>query len=198
MIVKTNSNIFFAPVSSGGLYSNFEKSVIHGIHINKILNHIPNSIKLQEATIRFWGVRDAKKSIFLRTNPGDLVFFYQEGNIIGSARVIGTFVNEELARDTWGVFINKQRNEQYYWPNIIVFENYNPCLIPFSKFIELADYSTKFSIRGYIEFNVTGTKKFHENSMIFQSLMNWQFITGDQKEELALVAHDKLNYSKKK
>ncbi len=68
MIVKTNSNIFFAPVSSGGVYSNFEKSVINGIHTSKILNHLPNSIKFQETTIRFWGVRDAKKSTFLRTN----------------------------------------------------------------------------------------------------------------------------------
>ena len=172
MIVKTNSNIFFAPVSSGALFANFEKSVINGIHTSKILNHFPNSIKFQEATIRFWGVRDAKKSTFLRTNPRDVVFFYQEGNIIGSSKVIGTFVNEELAKETWGVFINKQRNEHYYWPNIIVFENFIPCLIPFSKFIELADYIPKFSIRGYIEFNEIGTKRFHENKEKFPELMN--------------------------
>lgn len=172
MIVNANSSIFFAPVSSGVLYANFEKSVIDGIPLNNVLNHFPKSIKIQDATIRFWGIRDAKKSTFLKTKPGDIVFFYQEGNIIGSSKVISTFVNEELARETWGVFINKQRNEQYYWPNIIVFENYSPCFIPFSKFIELADYSPKFSIRGYIEFNEIGTKRFHENKEKFPELMN--------------------------
>lgn len=172
MIVNANSSIFFAPVSSGVLYSNFEKSVINGIHTSEILNHLPNTIKFQEATIRFWGIRDAKKSTFLKTKPDDVVFFYQEGNIIGSSKVITTFVNEAIAKDTWGVFINKQRNEHYYWPNIIVFENYSPCLIPFSKFIELADYSPKFSIRGYIEFNQIGTKRFHENKENFPELMN--------------------------
>lgn len=172
MSVNTNSNIFLAPVSSGALYANFEKSVINGISADKILNHFPSTITINESTIRFWGIRDAKKSTFLKTNPNDIVFFYQEGNIIGSSKVIKTFVNEMLAKETWGVFINKQRNEEYYWPNIIVFENYIPCSIPFSKFIELADYSPKFSIRGYIEFNQIGTKRFHENKENFPELMN--------------------------
>jgi hypothetical protein len=52
-----------------------------------------------------------------------------------------------------------------------VFENYQPCLIPFSKFIEIAEYSPKFSIRGYIELNEIGTKRFHENEKEFQQLI---------------------------
>jgi hypothetical protein len=167
----SNSNIFFAPVSSGMLYSNFEKSVINGIDANKILNHFPKTIKVQTSPIRFWGIRDAKKSTFLKTKPGDVVFFYQEGNVIGFSKVVGTFINEDLASETWGVFKNKQRGEEYYWPNIIVFENYQPCLIPFSKFIEIAEYSPKFSIRGYIELNEIGTKRFHENEKEFQQLI---------------------------
>lgn len=172
MITENKLNIFFAPVSSGVLYSNFEKSVITGITACKILNHFPNNIRIQNSTIRFWGIRDAKKTTFLKTKPSDLVFFYQEGNIIGYGKVITTFINEDLASETWGVFKNKQRGVEYYWPNIIVFENYSPCLIPFSKFIEIANYSPKFSIRGYIELNEIGTKRFHENEKEFQILMN--------------------------
>ena len=67
MITENKLNIFFAPVSSGVLYSNFEKSVITGITACKILNHFPNNIRIQNSTIRFWGIRDAKKTTFLKT-----------------------------------------------------------------------------------------------------------------------------------
>lgn len=147
-------NLFFAPVSSGELYKNFENTVVNGVS-----SSIIHTFQSKNKTTSVWGIRDAKKASFNKTKQDDFVCFYKEGVIIGYGEVAGTFVDEGIAKSLWGVFHNKQRNENYYWPNILVLKNYNTCTIPFSKFIELGGYSDKFSIRGYLMLNSIGIDK---------------------------------------
>ena len=156
---ESEINIFFAPVSSGDLYSNFEKTVLHGIPKNYFEAKRQNQLIKSNTIVRLWGIRDAKKTTYNRTKIGDYVFFYKEGFIIGYSKVYSLFVDEELSRKIWGVFENKQRGEKYSWSNIIVFDDFYNCNIPFMNFIKLADYSESFSVRGYLEFREVAVQK---------------------------------------
>lgn len=150
------TNIYFAPVSSSSLSVNFEKTVVNGISINSIDSIFRKYFESKNDVIRLWGIRDAKKTTFDKTKSNDIVFFYKEGIIIGYGIVEKIFRDEELSKNLWGIFENKQRGEKYFWSNIILFKNYYECSIDFSEFISLAKYSGKFSIRGYLQYNKTG------------------------------------------
>jgi hypothetical protein len=152
------NRLFFAPVSSGSLYDNFYRTVVQGVPMGELPNSFPFYSK-QEAIVRLWGIRDAKKSTYEKTSKGDVVCFYKEGDIIGYGAVKGTFLNSELADKLWGKMQKKNTSEIYGWPNVIALEDFRCCEIPFSEFIRLGNYSDKFSIRGYLEFNTLGTQK---------------------------------------
>jgi len=169
--------LFFAPVSSGELYKNFEKTILQGVGVSLLSDEL--LLGFEESFVKLWGIRDAKKASFNRTKPGDIVCFYKEGFIIGYGTVQNTFVDEALATKLWGVFNNKQRNESYLWPNIIWLTNFRVCQIPFSKIIMLGNYSENFSIRGYLMFNEIGLNNmlkssnsienyFHQNTSIIR------------------------------
>jgi hypothetical protein len=147
-------NIFFAPVSSGGLYLNFEKSVINGIDSIKLKTL--EKFKGESESVHLWGIRDAKKTTYLATQKYDIVAFYKEGYIVAFAEVKNTLIDLELSKSIWGSFINKTNGEVYYWPNIILFSYVSFCSIPFNYIKELANYNEKFSIRGYLKLNETG------------------------------------------
>ena len=152
------NRLFFAPVSSGSLFENFNLTVVQGVPMSDLQSGFPFLPK-QETVARLWGIRDAKKTTFEKTKKGDVVCFYKEGDIIGYGQVQGTFVNLELAGRLWGTMQKKNTSELYGWPNIIVLAGFNSCKISFGEFIRLAKYSEKFSIRGYLEFNNLGTQK---------------------------------------
>lgn len=152
-------NIFFAPVSSGGLYLNFVKSVLNGFEKKIFSEEISEYLKPSDTDVKLWGIRDAKKTTYDKTKAGDFVLFYKEGIIIGYSNVYSLFINEELSKNLWGVFENKQRGERYSWSNIMVFDGFHNCKIPFSKFKELANYNENFSIRGYLEFRKEAVEK---------------------------------------
>jgi hypothetical protein len=156
---ESEINIFFAPVSSGALYFNFEKSVLKGIEKTVFGTETIKYLNPSDANVKLWGIRDAKKTTYNRTKVGDLVLFYKEGNIIGYSKVHSLFIDEELSKKIWGIFENNQRGERYSWSNIIVFEDFHNCNIPFTKFNELANYNDRFSIRGYLEFRKEAVEK---------------------------------------
>lgn len=174
-------NLFFAPVSSGGLYLNFEKSVLNGIEKKMFSAEKNKYLKTSDEKVKLWGIRDAKKTTYVKTNVGDLVLFYKEGIIIGYSKVYSLFVDEELSKMVWGVFENKQSGERYSWSNIIVFEDFNNCNIPFTKFIELANYSESFSIRGYLEFRKEAVEKIMNDFGSFE-----KFIKANSQEKSSL------------
>ena len=173
-------NIFFAPVSSGELYSNFEKTVINGVDpLNlKTLAKFKGEIEM----IHLWGIRDAKKTTYLETQKEDIVAFYKEGTIIAFGHVRETFIDLELSKSIWGLFKNKTTNEIYYWPNIIWFDNVSFCSIPFNYIKELAKYSDKFSIRGYLKLNETGMNSILEKFGSSDNFFN-QFLTLKELKE---------------
>jgi hypothetical protein len=72
-----NSNLFFAPVSSGDLYLNFKKSILNGIDVKDIKSKV-KSIFNTSSNVKLWGIRDAKKTTFLKSNPKDIVCFYND------------------------------------------------------------------------------------------------------------------------
>jgi hypothetical protein len=156
--MENNLNIFFAPVSSSALFHNFEKTVIKGVDASEINGHCSKDIFDNKKFLLLWGIRDAKKTTFDKTQKGDVVFFYKEGIIIGFSIVESIFVDKELSIKLWGVFENKQRAEKYYWSNIICFNSYTKCKIPFSFFRSLACYDEKFSVRGYLQFRKEATE----------------------------------------
>lgn len=150
--------LFFAPVSSGELYNNYYKSVVIGINISALRKYNIDLIGYS-GKVRLWGIRNAKKSTFDKTCIGDLVCFYKEGVVIGYGLVDASFVNPELSKEIWGYFQKKSTGEIYLWQNIIVINQFEECVIPFQQFIDLGGYNAKFSIRGYIMLNETGTKR---------------------------------------
>jgi hypothetical protein len=168
---KRNVNIFFAPVSSGSLYLNFEKSVLKGIEKNIFSTEIKEYLKHSDENVKLWGIRDAKKTTYDKSDVGDLILFYKKGIIIGYSKVYSLFIDEELAKKVWGVFENKQRGERYTWSNIIVFEDFHNCSIPFTKFKELGDYSESFSIRGYLEFRKEAVEKIMKDFGSFEKFV---------------------------
>jgi hypothetical protein len=154
-----NVNIFFAPISNGKLYSNFEKTVLYGLEICDIdSKHIEKIVSLKNK-IRLWGIRDAKKTTYDKTKIGDFVLFYKEGFIIGYSKINSLLEDEDLSIHLWGIFENKQRGEKYTWLNLLIFNDFTKCKIPFSTFRDLAQYNEKFSIRGYIQFRENATRK---------------------------------------
>jgi hypothetical protein len=169
---KFEENIFFAPVSSGVLYINFEKSVINGISIKNLDAELTKYCKSNDDRIKLWGIRDAKKTTYNKTIVGDFILFYREGYIIGYSKVHSLFENEDLSIAIWGIFENKQRGEKYSWSNIIVLEDYNTCNIPFSKFRELGEYNEGFSVRGYLEFREKAVKKINNEFLGIQAFIN--------------------------
>lgn len=165
-------NIFFAPVSNGKLFSNFEQSVLKGIAKDFVNPTFNNYFIKSEKNVRLWGIRDAKKTTYQKTKIGDFVFFYKEGYIIGYSKIYSLFSDEELSIKIWGLFENKQRHEKYSWSNILVFENFNNCNIPFNIFKDLAHYSEKFSIRGYLEFRKVAVDKIMEEFGSIENFIN--------------------------
>lgn len=159
LLNKKDVNVFFAPVSSGGLFLNFEKSVMNGISLSFFDSKYHRYFNKSDKIVRLWGIRDAKKAAYDRTKVGNYVFFYKEGFIIGYSKIYSLFIDEELSNKIWGIFENKQRGEVYSWSNIIVFEDFNNCNIPFSKFNELANYSDNYSVRGYLEYRDFAVEK---------------------------------------
>ena len=178
-MIESEMKIFFAPVSNGALYFNFEKSVLKGIEKTVFGTETIKYLNTSDANVKLWGIRDAKKTTYNRTNIGDLVLFYKEGNIIGYSKVHSLFIDEELSKKIWGIFENKQRGERYSWSNIIVFEDFHHCNIPFTKFKELADYSDGFSIRGYLEFRKEAVEKIMKD---FGGLENFLILNNINKQ----------------
>lgn len=159
---ENDFNIFFAPVSSGSLYLNFEKTVLEGINLEYFDLDTRKYFLETNKNVKLWGIRDAKKRAYNKTQVNDYVLFYKEGFIIGYSKVQNLFIDSELSMNLWGIFENKQRGEFYTWSNIIVFSDFNSCKIPFSVFIKLAEYSEKFSVRGYLEYRDSATRKIIE------------------------------------
>lgn len=153
-------NIFLAPVSSGELLSNYEKSVEEGIETSQLPQNISKEIK--ENVTSLWGIRDAKKSTFLKIKQDDVVAFYKEGMIISYGIVQTTFIDLEFAKKLWGTFVKKSSGEIYFWPNIIVFKEVGLCRISFSDFRKFGDYNDKFSVRGLIMLNQKGNQEIIE------------------------------------
>jgi len=118
--------------------------------------------------VKLWGIRDAKKSTFLKTKPNDIVCFYKNGFIVGYGKVIDTFTNTELSKAIWGEFFNKLSNEYYLWQNIIWIEEYHECHVNFSEFIKQGKYDDKFSIRGYLMLNSTGRENILKQHRSFE------------------------------
>jgi hypothetical protein len=156
---KKRVNIFFAPVSSGSLYLNFEKSVLNGFEKKALNTDLNKYFKTCDEKVKVWGIRDAKKTTYNKTNVGDFVLFYNKGNIIGYSEVHSLFVNEGLSNIIWGIFENKDNGKKYSWSNIITFKDYKPCNVPFARFKEIANYSEGFSVRGYLEFRKEAVEK---------------------------------------
>lgn len=169
---SNDTNLFFAPVSSGDLYDNFKKSIIEGVNVIDVKKHAENIFE-QHKIVKLWGIRDAKKSTFLKTKPKDIVCFYKNGFIIGYGKVIKTFTNTELSEAIWGKFFNKLSNEYYLWRNIIWIEEFHECNVSFREFITQGEYDDKFSIRGYLMLNSIGKLKILKKHNSFEGYFNY-------------------------
>lgn len=169
-MLSPTPNVFFAPIPKKDQTANFQRTILNGIEVASL----PKDLQYPFAgfkLVKLWGVRDAKKTAFLKTKKGDIVCFYQEGVIIGHATVHGTFISEKLAELLWGVFRNELKEENYNWQNVIWFWEYHPCNIDFNTFKQMGGYKEKFSIRGYICLNEIGTQKAFQNTEVCRILL---------------------------
>lgn len=156
---KNQFNIFFAPVSSGDLLYNFEKTVVKGVSLEELDNEYHNKFNGKGSIIRLWGIRDAKRTTFNKTKSGDIILFYKQGLIVGYSTVKEIFIDEHLSKKLWGTFENKREGVFYSWPNIILLESFHESQIPFSTFRALGGYNEKFSVRGFLQYKHEATNK---------------------------------------
>jgi len=116
----------------------------------------------QNQKIRFWGVfagDDARKrSMWGNIQPGDVVFFANQNEIIMSAIVVLVTRNSEFGKRFLG-YKNTIEDDDYY-PDIIYFlDEFKKQSIYNKEFIDIAGYSKKYTFRNSILVNKISSQK---------------------------------------
>lgn len=131
------------------------------------VNDISRGSKFQRFVVEnkkpVWGITELSSATFNRIKKGDHVLFYFQGRIIFVCEVSKTVVDRKLSGELFGTY-NHFHKGTLHWSNLIYFSKSGKFLdISFQKFISVANYSPKYSIRRLISLNQTGMNYVKEN-----------------------------------
>ncbi len=158
---NNNPKIFLAPVSSSGLFQNYQRTVVAGIEKIAFLKY-QNSNQYQKLlkqnhTVRMWGVKNTKLTPYKKASINDVVLFYHKGFIVGRATICFKDNNQNLSKEIWGYDHNERTNQIEYWENLLFLENCGVLNMDFRVLIDYALFSPKASVRGFNEYSQIGT-----------------------------------------
>lgn len=97
-VVKLSASRF------GDGYGNFQKSILNGMPIARLLPHTPLPAKTQilnrwkrGALVPVWALRGGKsRTVWSRLKPGDLALFYTDDAFTHCAEIIATFESQDI------------------------------------------------------------------------------------------------------
>lgn len=146
-------NIFISPVSNYCFEPNFFEPVVEGIAIERILPFTDNPAienYKNRGRVSLWGVKNNKLKHWENSQPNDVIFFYNSGNLIYYATIIGKEINFKLAQSIWGVYDAKIYRQPEAWPCIFYLDNVVPCNISFETIRKIANYAPNYFLRTFI------------------------------------------------
>ena len=139
--------IFFTAINDIRKGSKFYNSIVKASNNNK------NDL--------IWGITELSKSTFEKINSEDYILFYNKSLIIGVGQILKTKTDKILSKELFGTYEHKYKGI-LYWSNLLYLSKYCPIKIDFDFFINIGDYSPKFSVRKLIGLNQLGDKKIIE------------------------------------
>lgn len=125
-------NVFLAPYANAAAQENFRRTAREGVPASTVGRYTDSHPDADP--IRVWGTKETVGS-WTKIDPGDYLFFYQDGTYDNAAEVIDTEENEELGRELWP---NHEAGAP--WSRIIYIEEPIPMDVPSSEIHGLAGY----------------------------------------------------------
>ncbi len=119
---------------------------------NSIIRNAKSNIEL------VWGITELSKSTFDKINSEDFILFYHKSKIIGIGKILKTKIDKNLSGELFGTYNHKYKGI-LYWNNLLYLSEFYSTNIDFEIFINIGEYSPKFSIRKLIGLNQLGSDK---------------------------------------
>lgn len=123
---------------------------------SKFYNYITKPSKLHKNDI-IWGITELSKSTFDKIKSEDYLLFYNKSTIIGIGKIHKTKTDKNLSAELFGKYEHKYKGI-LYWSNLIYLSKFYSIKIEFDFFINIGDYSPKFSVRKLIGLNQLGSE----------------------------------------
>jgi len=140
--------IFLAPYGNDAAFENFQKTVIDGVSPERISRHAEEA-PTEADMVRLWGAKSTLDGTWKKVEFGDYLCFYRDGTYTHATEVLGTEINEDLAREIWPNFDDEP------WSRIIYLAAPNEIDVPAAKVAELAGYDRDFPM-GFSSLNEMG------------------------------------------
>lgn len=124
--------VFLAPYANAAAQENFQRTAREGVPAETVSSYTDS--QPDEDPIHVWGTKETVGS-WKKIDPGDYLFFYQDGTYDNAAEVIDTEKNERLGRELW-----PNHEEGAPWSQIIYIEEPVGMDVASSEIHDLAGY----------------------------------------------------------
>lgn len=124
--------VFLAPYANAAAQENFRRTAREGVPASTVSRF--SDSHPDEDPVHVWGTKETVGS-WKKIDPGDYLFFYQDGTYDTAAEVIDTEKNEGLGRELW-----PNHEDGAPWSQIIYIEEPTGMDVPSSEIHGLAGY----------------------------------------------------------
>lgn len=124
--------VFLAPYANAAAQENFQRTAREGVSASTVSRYTDSHP--DGDPIHVWGTKDTVRS-WNKIEPGDYLFFYQDGRYDNAAEVIDTEENEDLGRELW-----PNHEDGSPWTQIIYLKEPVSMSVESSEIHELAGY----------------------------------------------------------